>query len=526
MPFQRGVLGSLLMTEDFSNNVADLLRATGAGAGAPPLFPENQALCEALEQLERLAQDGNSERAQDYTRQFEEELVSHAKFLLPIDVWKEDVATLPDGTLLLKDGASYEKGTTLALRMVGPSNTLLALFTGWGELYRCPYPGHVHALVVTFEDCLHLIEEEGGGMGLAINPGRQRGFTYSADELQPLVKLRDQMVAAGRADRSWDYGVRTYQYPKVVLRGPQDRVRLYLPEGLGALEREKQLAVTNGVCPCTVPLPATTRQLLSELLVTLSRLRPDLVQDNGAWEAYAWDGSDAGQLIGRITYADTRKGSYRLEYLDDASPSASFIYCEFLGKSLRAFVGESSHDRLTSGFTKHLQDMLRACALDNTRFRGRSYTYSGEEVAREYTDKLANPQAQPVGRTLLATLPMMVLGALLMYVLRVGLWPGVLAVVGSIALLLVLPIAAGTLVLSGINKAEATRTVRAALDAGRLPSAGQHNARFSVRQDCTLYCDEARELRGDRSYEVTVTGHYLLYHMHDGVLAPIPKSAL
>ena len=255
-------------------------------------------------------------------------------------------------------------------------------------------------------------------------------------------------------------------------------------------------------------------------------ITPDGINTLASDEAYAWDGSDAGQLIGRITYADTRKGSYRLEYLDDASPSASFIYCEFLGKSLRAFVGESSHDRLTSGFTKHLQDMLRACALDNTRFRGRSYTYSGEEVAREYTDKLANPQAQPVGRTLLATLPMMVLGALLMYVLRVGLWPGVLAVVGSIALLLVLPIAAGTLVLSGINKAEATRTVRAALDAGRLPSAGQHNARFSVRQDCTLYCDEARELRGDRSYEVTVTGHYLLYHMHDGVLAPIPKSAL
>lgn len=43
---------------------------------------------------------------------------------------------------------------------------------------------------------------------------------------------------------------------------------------------------------------------------------------------------------------------------------------------------------------------------------------------------------------------------------------------------------------------------------------------------CALYRDEARELRGDRSYEVTVTERYLLYHMHDGVLAPIPKSAL
>ena len=87
------------MAEDFSSNVADLLRASSAGAGTPPLFPENQVLCEVLEQLERLAQDDTTGRAQACRRQFEEELVSHAKFLLPIDVWKEDVATLLDGRL-------------------------------------------------------------------------------------------------------------------------------------------------------------------------------------------------------------------------------------------------------------------------------------------------------------------------------------------------------------------------------------------------------------------------------------------
>ena len=522
------------MIDDISNDLAGRRSPDGQGdRDATLLFPENKSLCEALEYLNDLIQDEGEPFYEGFRRdgkhRVEEGIVSHAKFLLPIDVWDEDLARDADGSLSIKDGAGFDPCVIgfPGSRYDDTTYTYLPLFTDWNALYKQPYPGHVHALVVTFEDCLRLIEKDGDGRGIAVNPGSQQQFFYEREGLTRLAELRESLVEAGRVDGNWSFGTRRRQSPSVVLRGPQDRVRLYLPGRFGMTDctdddmANRILDTSYGTCFDTVPLAASTRDQLREVLRALF----GRVHGSGVWEVYAAVDCDTPFLIGRILWDRDDPSTVKVQILSESCPATNFIYCEFLNESALMML-EIEGGRIVSGFERHLQETLRYCALDNTYLTGCSYTYLGEDAAREYARKSAEGETRKPSAVWLVTIPMMLLGALLTYVTRAALWPGLLAPIGCVFLMLVLPVAGSEGLLYLMLRSRITRIARELMGEGSLPSAGQHHARFSMRPGCALYRDGARELQGDGTREFVSTEHYLFCSMRHGVKVPISKSAL
>lgn len=527
------------MNSDYVNNVT-FERPPREGDRAL-LFPENKTLVEALVYLDDLAQDKDEafyeEFLRDGERRVEEEVVSHAKFLLPIEVWEEDLTRGDGGAQALKDGAKFTPCTIGRTGDFANDAEYLPLFTDWNALYKQPYPGHVRAMVVTFADCLRLIEKGEGEKGLAINPGETPRLFYDSASLRRLAALRESLVEAGRIDGDWTFGPREHRGPSAVLRGPQDRVRVYLPASLGMSDRgtddpiDGVLLSTKAACAGTVRLAPGVRELLWGVLSTLCqcRLGSNQMSRAGIFEVYAKTVGNCDTLhrIGRIHWDHTDGGECKIQWASDDYPAIDLIYCDFLSEGAERLVLEPiSDDKIASGYKRHLEQMLQYCALYNTYLMGCSYTYSGEEAAREYAAKRAEGDTQNMATSLVVTIPMMLLGALLMYVTRAALWPGLLAVVGCLFFLLVLPVAAGTGVLHLICRSKVMRVVREEMGDGRLPAAGQHHARFSMRPGGVLYRDEGGELRDEGFLDVSDSKRYLFVSLQNGIKIPVPKSAL
>ena len=527
------------MNSDYVNNVTFERPPREVDRALP--FPENKTLVEALVYLDDLAQDKDEafyeKLLRDGERRVEEEVVSHAKFLLPIEVWEEDLTREGGGSQALKEGAEF---TPCIIGRTGDfaiDAEYLPLFTDWNALYKRPYPGHVHAMVVTFADCLRLIEEGGGEQGLAINPGETPRLFYDSASLRRLAALRESLVEAGRTDGDWTFGPREHRGPSAVLRGPQDRVRVYVPASLGMSDRgtddpiDRVLLSTKAACAGTVRLAPSTRELLWGVVSTLCqcRLGSNQMDRTGIFEVYAktMGNCDTSHRIGRIHWDHTDGGECKIQWASDDYPAIGLIYCDFLGDGAeRIVLDPSSDDKIAFGHERHLEQMLQCCALHNTYLTSCGYTYSGEEAAREYAAKRVEGDTQNVVTSLVVTIPMMLLGALLMYVTRAALWPGLLAVAGCLFFLLVLPVAAGSGVLYLIRRRKIMRFVAERVEGGVLPTAGQHHARFSMRPGGVLYRDEERELRDEGLLDISDTEHYLFVTLQNGVTIPVTKSEL
>ncbi|MBP3894021.1 MAG: SseB family protein [Atopobiaceae bacterium] len=526
------------MNDDYRNNA--VFERPSRGGGRALLFPENRGLLEAIDHLRHVSlnEDVGFDRGSDKgtggrpvseaNRRIEEEIVSHAKFLVPIDVWNEDLTRGADGSLSIRDGASFAPcGISFSDGSYSATTyTYLPLFTDWDELYMRPYPGHVHAMVVTFEDCLRLVKESGEGRGIAINPGSQRLY-YESEDLVRFAALRESLLKDARVDGDWTFGPRGREHQNVVLRGTQNRVRLYLPGRFGADGRiagdgtDESPDAVPGVCFSTVPLVSGTGEQLREVLRALPMRGIGL----GAWEVYAKADCDTPLLMGRILCERNEPGAVKIWMASESCPSTDLIYCEFLSEGVLQAL-EDAGGQLASGYAKYLQKAMRYCALDNTYLTGCSYAYSGEEAARERAVMMTERGVQDAATTVAVTMPMLLLGALLTYVTRVALWPGVWAAVGCLFFLMVLPVVVSERVLHHVRRSRSVNAVHEQMADGYMPSEAQHHARFSMRPDCVLYCDEERELRGNGPYDIGDAEHFLFVFSQDGVAIPVAKSAL
>jgi hypothetical protein len=248
------------------------------------------------------------------------------------------------------------------------------------------------------------------------------------------------------------------------------------------------------------------------------------------WYVYAEQGYDQRVLLGSFGLHPDSQDRLAVVESIERCPHMRFVHCERIPVAALEILGEAELKGCSDGpYATHLQTTLQAEAVMYTHYVPCHYTYSDEEVARELAKVEAKNEVRKPVVVYPLTIAALVLGAILMMVLKVGLWPGASAVVGSVLLLFVLPIAGSIGAIALVGKRMEASIARDIL-AKRLPVGEQrcqHDAVFSYGPLETLYTDEGTSRRfgvGTETFMTTVS--FVLVSFEDGTLIPVSKAAL
>lgn len=304
------------------------------------------------------------------------------------------------------------------------------------------------------------------------------------------------------------------------------RVRVFLG-GSDLIDDEKGID-WNTLTPGTVQWdgdPAALLWYVADLLST--RLVPSAAH---VWYVYMEQGYGQCALLGSFgLHPDVQNRMTVAEGLD-CCPRTRFIHCERIPVAALGVLNEEELAGRSDGvYGTHLRTTLQVEAMMFTYYEPCRYTYADEDVARdlakiEAKDAVRKPRViYPISITAL------VLGAILMMVLKVGLWPGISAVVGSVMLLFVLPIVGAEVAIILFEK-RMEKTIAADILAKRLPvggELGQHHAVFSYGPRETTYSDENASRRvGVGTEKFQTTESFVLVTFDDGTMIPVLKEAL
>lgn len=254
------------------------------------------------------------------------------------------------------------------------------------------------------------------------------------------------------------------------------------------------------------------------------------VTSTHVWYVYAEQGYGQHVLVGSLgLHPDVQNRLVVVESVERC-PRTRFLHCEPVPVAALEMLGELEIKGYSNGpYATHLKTSMQAEAVVFTHFEPCHYTYSDEDVARELAKVEAKEKVRKPAVVYPITIAALVLGAVLMMVLKVGLWPGASAVVGSVLLLFVLPIVSSLMALFLTGNWMEASLARDIL-AKRLPVGerrGQHDAVFSYAPAETLYTDESTSRRFAMAAEsLKTTEHFVLVTPEDGTIIPVSKAAL